>query len=94
MHKSLRALNRIKDDLKYGRDIWEEDIDTIEDALYEKEEQDEILRIIKEKPAFLQFIVMFDTWEDYYKEYGEWDKEKPHTCYTKAEFDLLKEYFK
>lgn len=53
--------------------------------------QKKVLEIIKEKPNYLQFILIFETWEDYYKEYGEWDKVKPNTCYTKEQFDLLKE---
>ena len=49
------------------------------------------LEIIKRKPFILPTVLMFETYEEYFEEYGEWNEEKDDTCYTKEEFDLLRE---
>lgn len=49
------------------------------------------LEIIKKKPFLTSCIFLHENYEEYIKEYGEWNEVKENTCYTKEEFDLLKE---
>ena len=49
------------------------------------------LEIIKKKPVLTPCIFIYETYEEYIKVCGEWNKVKKDTCYTKEEFDLLKE---
>ena len=83
MNKELEALK----ELWYGNKSHE-NLETIEKALKEKEKQDEVLRIIREKGVNVGLLMVVDTFYDYrlcmtYKP----------LLLTKAEFDLLKECF-
>jgi len=61
------------------------------DVLEQADKLDKALDIIKEKPFLIPCIFMHENYEEYIKEYGEWNEVKGNTCYTQEEFDLLKE---
>ena len=65
---------------------------TIKQALIKAQEQEKVLKIIKEKNVDVYILNDLGTLE----EYNEWVLKKYGTYYqlTKEEFELLKEYFK
>ena len=68
-----------------------EPFETIENTLNEKEKQDEILRIIKEKRVCIKALLLSSN----AKEYNTYcDLNNLASELTQAEFDLLKEWLK
>ena len=75
-----------------------EKVNSINAELYtkldiEKSKQDKILRIIKEKRVFIDYLIASDNvdeYNDYVEEQGRYDEDK----LTQAEYNLLKELLK
>lgn len=82
--------DNIFDNLETGRQL----INYIFDLRRLDKKKLKALEIIKKKPMLTPCIFMHETYEEYIKEYGEWNEVKEDTCYTKEEFDLLKEVLK
>ena len=94
MNKELEALKNIKREAGtpyfstlYDIDMWHEDFATVENALKDKEKQDEILQIIKEKSVNVWWLGTCENINDY--NFSRFSG----VPLTQQEFDLLKEYF-
>ena len=88
MNKELEVLENIKSNCGYYY-YKQDDFNFIETELKEKEKQDEILRIIKEKRVDLHTLLHSCDLETYINH--KWSDCKK---LTQAEFDLLKEWLK